>query len=323
MSIIRMIPPHGRETTTIVHGKIFNSSGQPIQIDDAYDAIALEQKYWRRFKDDLGQAASDEAQGETHEVSVLSESANNGPSADETCANAADVRRISDEPPAPRMSADRERLADLIEQREAIAAEWDALTAQIGRLEALQAAPGPISAEIAALDAAETEAVNQWSVDGVGDPPVPDAAKREALNRQLQDARAAAAAAQRAHGAADAKRNAVAVRQGAFAQPISLAAAEIAFDEYASPLLAELASADGAIKKARRKIDIARNFLMGAADRAGAAGQPLYRLLESFDSKLGQLSSPLPDESKPGMNIFSWLALAERLAADPTATLTG
>jgi hypothetical protein len=99
--------------------------------------------------------------------------------------------------PTP-LTANRQALADLNEARAASKATVAELQERLNRLAALKAAVAPLEAEIQALDAAEADALAQWSATPDAPAPEPNIAARDAIMACLTAARQRIAGAEQA-----------------------------------------------------------------------------------------------------------------------------
>jgi chromosome segregation ATPase len=221
------------------------------------------------------------------------------------------------------MSAARQRLAEMIEARDEIAAKIESLQAALTRLASQQAAEGPLVGELAALDSAEAAKMNEWARSGEGDAPLPDVAKREALNRKLADARAAAEAARRAESGLQAEVARESAKLPSIARAMDLAVADILFEE-AEPLIADFLEANRAVAAKASRIEVLRDVVIGMAHAAGdlEQGRPFFTALEAFDGRLQKVSGRQPpDLDVSSRHRLDWFGLVEQLRSDSNATL--
>lgn len=97
----------------------------------------------------------------------------------------------------------RQRLRVLLAERSEAESAVQSARDAIGRLQGYINAPGPIEADLAALDSTEADQIAKWSTAG-GPFPVLNADRRRALEESLGDARNKASGAQRAIPAVEA-----------------------------------------------------------------------------------------------------------------------
>ena len=218
----------------------------------------------------------------------------------------------------------RQRLARHIAAREDAAASLGAAGAALERLRRAKALPAPIEEELGQLDAAETAVMDAWSRSGSDEPPpIADAAKRQALLKRLDDARAAAGAAERAEASQSAEYVAAAHRLPPIAAQIDVALAAVLVEE-AEPLFVEIEAETRAlatkISRASLLVDIVRESAQRQADRE-AAGAIFPIVGELADRKRDATSQPMLDLAAAGSQRAEWLALVDRLRDDAEATL--
>jgi hypothetical protein len=89
------------------------------------------------------------------------------------------------EPKKAPISEERQRLAGLIEARDAIIPKLRALEAQRARLVALEAPDNTAAGELAQLTAKESAALAAWSVSGEGPMPTSNVFRRQALEKKV------------------------------------------------------------------------------------------------------------------------------------------
>jgi chromosome segregation ATPase len=151
------------------------------------------------------------------------------------------------------LSAHRQRIADLIGQRDGMQKNIAELDAAIERLGEAQAAVAPIEAELFAFDAESTKAMDEWSRSG-GDMPKADAHKRDKIARRLAEARAQADAATRAKESQYQERNRLAIEQARVNAIIAAPIADVLADEYVKALIDDHSTAKAALAKQEMKI---------------------------------------------------------------------
>lgn len=218
------------------------------------------------------------------------------------------------------MTPARKRVAELIDERDAVSADMARLTESISRLDEAQKVEAPIAAELGALDASETAAMTAWSrAPGDKEVPAPDVEKRSHLERKLAAARASAASARSAQSGMNAEVATLATKQGAIGKAINALAAEIVAEESLDPLLGEMREADAAFRAVRTRIELGRQFVLRQAETGHA---PLFQWLERFHQRLTGLEEKPLDESAPGASASHWASLAQRLTQDPAAVLS-
>jgi hypothetical protein len=221
------------------------------------------------------------------------------------------------------VSAARQRLASMIAAREEISASIERTNAALTRLASQQTAEGPLVGELAALDAAEAAKMNDWARSSEGDAPLPDVAKREALNRKLADARAKAEAARRAESGLQAELARESAKLPAIARAMDIAIAEVLVEEGDS-LIADFGAASFAVTSKRKRIEILRDILIakGQAGGDGDPGHPFRMLLQMVDGRLQEEGGPrVPDLDAANRHRLGWHTLADRLRSDANAKL--
>jgi hypothetical protein len=223
---------------------------------------------------------------------------------------------------APIASAARQRLATLIATREEISAAIDRAQTALDRLASAQTIDGPIVGALAALDAAESAAMDAWARSGDGvEAPLPDVAARAELNLKLADARAKAESARRAEGGLQAE----AARERAKLGPIELAIGEAVAEvlaEEAGDLIADFLESQRATAAKADQILAARD-LIGDLARAApeSAARPIFGTLEFFNRRLEATFARKVPQDVAAKNRAAWAALIGQLHSDANAKL--
>jgi hypothetical protein len=223
--------------------------------------------------------------------------------------------------PTLERSQARQRLAALIAERTASENRLRALQEAGAKLREAADAERHAAAELAALDAEETQKMAAWSSQATPGPmPVFDQSRRQKLRAAVEAATAQAAAARKASVANGAEQAREVAAAKALEPAFSLAIAEIVA-EAVDPLIDKFAILNRELGVEASKIGEALEIVTQLAEGVGnhIAARPVYVVGEKLHAKLRSVSGrPAPDVEN---RRAAWLSLAAKLRADPLAEL--
>jgi hypothetical protein len=193
--------------------------------------------------------------------------------------------------PTP-LTANRQALADLNEARAASKATVAELQERLNRLADLKAAAAPLEAEIQALDAAEADALAQWSATPDAPAPEPDIAARDAIMARLTAARQRIAGAEQATASVGHVLNTANARYADLERQVPALVAAVLVDE-ARALLPGIVEATMALAKAQGRYATLRGFLLERAEAARdvALSNGFFHDLERLDHEAADAAS--------------------------------
>jgi chromosome segregation ATPase len=196
--------------------------------------------------------------------------------------------------PTP-LTANRQALADLNEARAASKATVAELQERLNRLADLKAAVAPLEAEIQALDAAEADALAQWSATPDAPAPESDVTARAAILVRLQSARHRVASAEQATASVGHVLNTANARYADLERQVPALVAAVLVDE-ARSLLPPIVEAIMALAKAQGRYASLRKFLLERAEAAKdvASRNGFFHDLERLDRKAADAASIAP-----------------------------
>lgn len=145
------------------------------------------------------------------------------------------------------MDAPDATIGSLLDEERRLRGEMDELSGSRQRLAGLSLVPADLAGELAALDAADREALAGWARNGQGDAPVASGDARAALERKLAEARQRASHAVAASGEIETKVQEINAELLAVVSRINLAVEERIDQE----LAVDAAQATAAITVAR------------------------------------------------------------------------
>lgn len=172
------------------------------------------------------------------------------------------------------------------------------------------------------LDAAESRSTLEWSRSPDGPAPMPDADRRETLNRILTSARSAAGAAKTAEAAIAAEINVESAKVGAVAQHVTPLIGMIVADEI-EPLIAAYATVARTAAAQRARLIQGWELLRDLAERSPQhlAGD-VYRKVEMLDAEIrNAFSITSADSGVEVASRLSWQSLVAGLAVDAATKL--
>jgi hypothetical protein len=227
------------------------------------------------------------------------------------------------EPEAVELTPNRMALADLNAARQQAAAEVESLVARMSSLARLRDAVAPIESELAALDAAESAALADWSLTPDEPAPEPDVAARADILSRLQSARQQVAGATMATASVEHVLGRANVKAGDLEHRVPALIAAVLLDE-ALGLLPEVIEATAALAKVQGRYLSLRKFLLERAEAAKdiSMSSGFYRDLERLDRESADAASIGPLLSFAGGS--EWRELAASLgdtAIRPTPTM--
>jgi hypothetical protein len=226
--------------------------------------------------------------------------------------------------PAPPVSEARKSLASLIATRAELVAKVDALHVSASKLESQFGLAAPFEAELAALDASESEAMTTWAQSGgAGTAPKPNVKQRNKLNDSIASARAASNAARSAQAAILADHAAVSQRIHELQLPIECAIAGIV-TESCDSLIAEFDSENRRLATKRVRLTQALETVLDTLDRVRGTdpGRPVSFNMEHLHGKLKVLFGPQPlDDDAASQSRLAWREFSDALRIDADAQL--
>jgi hypothetical protein len=220
------------------------------------------------------------------------------------------------EPETPPLSPNRQALVDLNKARAAAKTEVETEQARMNTLARLKDAVAPIEGELAALDAAEADALAQWSVSPATPAPQPDIAARADIMTRLQSARQQVAGAQLATASVESVLARANDRAAELERSVPALVAAVLLDS-ARDLLPGIVEATMALAKAQGRYATLRKFLLERAEAAKdvAARNGFFRDLEALDREAHDAAGIAPLLSfNAGAE---WKLLAESLGDVP------
>jgi hypothetical protein len=224
--------------------------------------------------------------------------------------------------PTP-LTANRQALTDLNEARAASKATVAELQERLNRLADLKAAVAPLEAEIQALDAAEADALAQWSATPNALAPESNIAARGDILARLTAARQRVASAEQATASVGHVLNTANARYADLERQVPALVAAVLID-VAHELLKPIVEATLALAKAQGRYASLRKFLLERAEAARdvALRNGFFHDLERLDREAADAASigPLLSFSAGA----EWQDLARELGdvpVRPTPTL--
>jgi hypothetical protein len=202
------------------------------------------------------------------------------------------------EPEPIPLSENRRRLLDLNEARTAATVEVETLRARMASLARLRDAVAPIESELAALDAAEADALADWSATPDAPAPSPDVATRADIVSRLQSARQQVAGAQLATASVESVLERANAKAGELEREVPVAVASVLLDE-AYFLLPALTEETAALARTQVRYSALREFLLSRAEasRDIAMRSGFFQSLEALDiaARHAANNAPAPD----------------------------
>jgi hypothetical protein len=225
---------------------------------------------------------------------------------------------------APPVSEARQSLAALIAQRAELVVKVEALHASARKLETQFGTSTPFEAELAALDASESEAMTAWAQSGgAGTAPKPNVKQRNKLNESIASSRAASNAARSAQAAILVDHAAVSQQIHQLAIPVECAIAGI-ITESCEPLIAEFDADNRKLAAKRVRLSQALESILGTLDhvRGSEPGRPVSFNMEHLHGKLKVLFGPQPlDDDAASVSRLAWRDFSDALRIDANAQL--
>jgi hypothetical protein len=227
------------------------------------------------------------------------------------------------EPEPTPLTPNREALANLNAARAAAATEVDILLARVASLSKLKESSVVLEAELASLDAAEADALAQWSVNPDDPAPEPDTAARSNVLARLQAARQRIAGAEQATASVEHLLNTANQRAAGLEREVPALVANVLIDE-ARSLLPSVIEAVATVARVQGRYLGLRKFLLERAEAAKdiALRSGFYQQLELLDREAGDAAALAPTLSFSGGT--EWQDLARELGdvpIGPTPTL--
>jgi predicted nucleic acid-binding Zn-ribbon protein len=222
------------------------------------------------------------------------------------------------------LSEARGRLAELLDAKAEAHRDVEEARLRIERLETLARSAGPLEDEIRALDATETAAMATRVHGEDGElPPVADNEKRADIKRRLTEARASAAAAERAQAEVAAHMRDAHARAASAEQGLALHIPKVLL-EYGPDLISDLRDAGAALAEKARRLDTLQSHLYSLARALpeGPARQRLFLRLKTFAREVRDAHQRPPSSCEDEATACGeWASLAARLQNDATAKL--
>jgi hypothetical protein len=226
---------------------------------------------------------------------------------------------------APRAAASpaRNLIAETNSARAAVNATSDALIASMNRLAEAQAAPAAIEAELARLDATAAADMAAWSRSGDGPMPVSDSARRDELERDLRNARSAAAAASTAYAGMSGERERELGKLAGIETHAKAATARVVL-ETAMPLFEQYEETARALARLAKSLEIARILALTTIESIGdlSVSRDAYQALSDFDRRLDTVRSGAPvDHVAADKARTAWKGFMADLREDSAVTV--
>jgi hypothetical protein len=221
------------------------------------------------------------------------------------------------------LSEARQRLDDIIANRDGLIAYIKTLESQRERLAAIQNSEAPFVAELAKLADNESSAMSVWSRSGEGPAPVSDVARRATLNQKLAQARAGDEAARNAHVAVVAAIAVESQKIASAAAPTQNAIVDILIEE-CEPLIQRFMIDQAAVSALAMQIrGLSQVIGEGAhAMAVGDAQKTVFQKNVGFLERLAKVETRIkPDEAVLNEQRAEWSDLWNRLGADSSAKL--